>query len=182
MLAVQWRVDEQLGQEQTGYRRGRQASEMIYCAIRVTQLSREWRQGFVMVKVDLEKAFDTFFSECCCWKEEEKGFRVGRDFLSHLIFVDDLRVIAKDPYQAREMMGQLRTALLQVGLKINGEKTEYIASMAVPEGLLEGVNATQERIRIPGRKVRPDNKTTLVRRLLIGFALRIRSLTPSAGL
>ena len=34
---------------------------MVYCAIRVTELAREWRQGFVMVKVDLEKAFDTIF-------------------------------------------------------------------------------------------------------------------------
>ena len=51
MLADQGRVDEQLDQEQTGYRRGRQASEMIYCAIWVTEISRERRQGFVMVKV-----------------------------------------------------------------------------------------------------------------------------------
>ena len=106
------------------------------------------------------------------WREEEKGFRVGREFLSHLIFVDDLIVIAKDPYQAREMMGQLRAALSLVGLTISGEKTEYIASTAVPDGLLEGVNATKSGIRILGRKIRPT--TTLTRRLLVGFALRIR--------
>ena len=62
MLSVQGRVDEQLGQEQTGYRRSRQASEMVYCSIRGTELAREWRQGSVMVvKVDLEKSFDAIF-------------------------------------------------------------------------------------------------------------------------
>ena len=93
------------------------------------------------------------------WRKEERGFRVGREFLSRLIFVDDLIVIAKDPYQAREMMRQLRDALSLVGLRINGEKTEYVASMVVPEGLLEGVNATKTGIRILGRKIRPDNNT-----------------------
>ena len=57
------------------------------------------------------------------------------------------------------MMCELREALLQVGLRINGEKTEFIASMAVAEGLLEGVNATKTGIRILGRRVRPDNNS-----------------------
>ena len=92
------------------------------------------------------------------WREEQRGFRVGKEFLSHLIFVVDLIVIASDPFQAREMMGQLRAALSTVGLRINGEKTEYIASMEVPKGLLEGVDATKTGIRILGRKIRPDNK------------------------
>ena len=229
MLAVQGKVDEQLGQEQTGYRRGRQASEMIYSALRVTEISREWRQGFVMIKVDLEKAFDTIFQssiaqglidmkivplatwgvaremmEACItpamygvqvsspiemlrgtrqgspesgvlfligvwqgmkhlvqrWKDEQLGFRVGREFLSHLIFVDDLIVIARDPLQAKDMMTQLRQALGSVGLRINGEKTEYIASMKVPEGLLEGVDSTKKGIKILGRRIRPDNNTS----------------------
>ena len=228
MLAVQGKVDEHLGQEQTGYRRGRQASEMVYSALRVTEISREWRQGFVMVKVDLEKAFDTIFQssiarglldmnivplaawgvaremmEACItptmygvqvpspiemlrgtrqgspesgvlfligvwqgmknlvqrWKDEQLGFRVGKEFLSHLIFVDDLIVIARDPFQARDMMNQLRVALGSVGLRINGEKTEYIASMKVPEGLIEGVDSTKNGIKILGRRIRPDNNT-----------------------
>ena len=93
------------------------------------------------------------------WKDEQLGFRVGKEFLSHLIFVDDLIVIARDPFQARDMMNQLRAALGSVGLRINGEKTEYIASMKVPEGLIEGVDSTKNGIKILGRRVRPDNNT-----------------------
>ena len=69
--------------------------------------------------------------------------------------------MARDALQARQMMGELREALLQLGLRINSKKTEYIASMQVPDGFLEGVNATKVGIRILGRRVRPDNTTPI---------------------
>ena len=50
LLEIQGRVDGAFGQEQTGYRRARQASETVFCALCITELSREWREGYVMAK------------------------------------------------------------------------------------------------------------------------------------
>ena len=53
--------DNVLVEEQTGFRRCRQAPELMHTVRRVLEVQAEWGHHLTVIKVDLKKAFDTVF-------------------------------------------------------------------------------------------------------------------------
>ena len=48
-----------ISEHQAGYRRGRQASEVLFTVQKMIEISHEWQQPLVLLKIDIRKAFDT---------------------------------------------------------------------------------------------------------------------------
>ena len=52
-------IDPVISEHQSGYRRGRQASEVLFTVQKMIEIAHEWNQPLVLLKLDLRKAFDT---------------------------------------------------------------------------------------------------------------------------
>ena len=52
-------IDSQISETQSGYRRTRQAAEPLYTIQRAIEIHPEWGSPITILKVDLQKAFDT---------------------------------------------------------------------------------------------------------------------------
>ena len=51
-------IEEYLPVEQHGFRRGRQCAEILHAIARLREHTAEWRETFVLMKLDIAKAFD----------------------------------------------------------------------------------------------------------------------------
>ena len=51
-------IEEYLPVEQHGFRRGRQCAEILHAFARLREHTAEWRETFVLMKLDIAKAFD----------------------------------------------------------------------------------------------------------------------------
>ena len=208
-------IDNQISEAQSGYRRHRQAAETLYTIQRVIEIHLEWAQPLTILKVDLQKAFDTIHQSTIlqglidtpmnpiltfnlspellgnkisphiwgctptediplqrgsnkgffilaiqqllhplqtAWTKEHIGFPIPPHVLSHLIFVDDLILIAQTPEEIAGMFRQVEEALAQGGLKVNKDKTAYITSLPQrATQCLPGKNQNAHGIQILGR-------------------------------
>ena len=68
-------------------------------------------------------------------REEELGFqlvrrqsrRIGPVVLTDLDFADDIALLSEEIHQAQELLHQVETAVAKVGLKMNANKTKFMA-------------------------------------------------------
>ena len=197
-------IDSQIAETQSGYRKNRQAAEPLYTIQRTIEIHLEWGHPLTILKIDLQKAFDTVHQSTILttlqhtpmnplqalltfnlsrelignkitpqiwgctppqdiplqrgskqgapesgaffilamqhlmtplqeqWKHQTMGFPLHPYYLSHLIFVDDLILIAPTPEEIFTMFQQVEAALAKGGLKINRDKTADITSLPKP--------------------------------------------------
>ena len=51
-------IDPLISEHQAGFRRSRQASEILHVVSKLIELSLEWQQPLTIVRIDMQKAFD----------------------------------------------------------------------------------------------------------------------------
>ena len=194
-------IEEFLPVEQHGFRKGRQCAEILHAISRLREHTAEWRETFVLMKLDIAKAFDKVRRSallcamrssgipprivwalsrevlqsfmipslyaitteapiethrgvrqgapesgpmfCVClaaalrqtlqkWRDNNFGHGVGpfRDRSAMLGFADDTLLLAKSPWEAQQMFADVQEALNEVGLPLNANKTQYIATFS----------------------------------------------------
>ena len=214
-------IDKHIAETQSGFRRHRQAAETLYTIQRTIETHLEWAQPLTIIKVDLQKAFDTIYQSSILkgliqtnihptlifnpcrelignritphiwgcqpehdiplkrgskqgapesgllfilaiqyllhplveeWNTHNRGFKIDDITLSHLIFVDDLIIIANTPEEAAHMLKQAEAALGKGGLHINKDKTSYITDLPQRAATcLPGKNLNKTGIPVLGR-------------------------------
>ena len=108
---------------------------------------------------------------------EEKGININGERLSNLRFADDIVLTSEDPEEMKEMLEQIRTESLKVGLKMNIKKTKVMFNGNVLGPHLQGIKIgddTIERVEeyiYLGQKVktRPGQEDEIKRRISMGW-------------
>ena len=226
-------IQDYLGPEQHGFRPGRQAAEILQVCNSLREQHQEWRMGFVLVKLDVARAFDKVFRSkivkamtaaripyrviwALCrelfqaevtpeiygmgaqeailtergvkqgapdsgavfcltleyilrpvkakWKRLQCGHIIGPEKRqsTHLMFADDLNLVAKNPLEATAMFEDVKIAFQTAGLELNAAKTEFISTFppSVPHNI-PGVNKSGVGMRILGKIVDVRETTDL---------------------
>ena len=58
LAMMTWRLDPCISENQAGFRRQRQASEIMQVVSKLIELAAEWKQHLTLVRLDMRKAFD----------------------------------------------------------------------------------------------------------------------------
>ena len=66
------------------------------------------------------------------WEARSFGLRVGRqgELTTHLAFADDTLLVSKTPEGALAMCREITEALGKIGLGVNQEKAQFVATLA----------------------------------------------------
>lgn len=108
---------------------------------------------------------------------EKKGININGEKLNNLRFADDIVLTSEDPEEMKEMLEQIRTESLKVGLKMNIKKTKVMYNGNVQGPHLQGIqigNDTIERVDeyiYLGQKVKagPGQEDEIKRRIAMGW-------------
>ena len=104
------------------------------------------------------------------WTSQQYGVPIGHDWISHLIFVDDLILVSSHPNSLLQMLRDLRPRLHHIGLELNEAKTSYITTSPALAAKLPGHNENAQGMRILGRIFKLQENTAQDIKSKIGTA------------
>lgn len=136
-------VNDKLPVEQVGFRPKFSTVDHIMTVNLLAEKCREWALPLHMVFIDFKKAFDSIELNSI-WKALEysnidatttrmikqlfnwnnRGYRIGANFLHYLAFADDLVLVSEKVKNLQTMLEDLTVACSQIGLEINTKKTK----------------------------------------------------------
>ncbi|RUS68624.1 hypothetical protein EGW08_023614 [Elysia chlorotica] len=155
-------VDQQLRNEQAGFRKGRGCCDQIFTLRNIIEQCTEWQRQLYINFVDFEKAFDSIHRDSLWRILRAYGIPekiVLLSTLEDLDFADDLALLSHTHNHMQEKTARLSNFAKQVGLKINKKKTEVIMLNISNQSPIEvnGENLpTTEEFTYLGSKVRHD--------------------------
>ena len=105
----------------------------------------------------------------------KKGIKINGEFLSHLRFADDIVIISSNPNELEEMLTELAEASIQVGLKMNLQKTKIMFNaFASKKKIMNNSNEIEEveSYVYLGQEITMDNNimSEINRRIKIGWS------------
>ena len=87
------------------------------------------------------------------WKEEGMGIWIDTLHLSHLLFADDLVLIAPNGYHIRRMLADLEGVLAEIGLIFNAKKLSYVYGPHTPEMAASVQELVGEDLSLTGMRI-----------------------------
>ncbi|GFN94419.1 endonuclease-reverse transcriptase [Plakobranchus ocellatus] len=120
---IKTKVEEELAEEQAGFRPGRGTGDML-CAIQVMlEKIIDFHKEAFIIFIDYSKAFDSIMRDT---EMERYGIVVGGRKISNLRYADDTAICANNQTEATTLMNELNGAGERKSLKLNAKKTKYM--------------------------------------------------------